>query len=118
MPTHHGGRGAAWMLLHDDGRELLIELMEGNGDSHRKLARVANYKSHSYIGRLLDPADPARTVTLEAGSRIAAYYGLKPHRFFVTEVSFGDGRKVLKKRPTGGRGVQRKRTTRPETQVA
>jgi hypothetical protein len=85
------------MRLHDDGRELLAEFMEGHRDSHRTLASVAGYKSHSYIGRLLDPDDPARTVTVEAGTRIAQYYGVRPHRLFVTEASFESGQKRSEK---------------------
>lgn len=106
MRSHPKRRMAVYMRLSEDGRQFLIELMEVKGDSLRKLASIAGYNSHSYVGRLLDPNDPARTVTLEAGTLIAQHYGVLPHRLFVTEVSPVEGQKVSPKRTDMKRGAR------------
>jgi transcriptional regulator with XRE-family HTH domain len=78
------------MRLHDDGRELLAELMEIRKDSHRKVAAAAGWSSHSFVGRLL--SGQANSVKPRSAVLLARYFGLPVHRFFDTELSVDDVR--------------------------
>lgn len=72
-----------WMELKD--RELLVELMEIQRVSARELAKVAGWKSHSYMNRLISGA--AKTLKSEPALRIAYHLQVPAHRLFVTRVS-------------------------------
>lgn len=72
-----------WMILKD--RKQLAKLMVIQGVSARQLAKVAGWKSHSYMNRLLN--GEARTLEVEPAVRIAAHLGLGVDDLFLARVS-------------------------------
>jgi transcriptional regulator with XRE-family HTH domain len=77
-----------WMKLIDAKR--LRKLMVIQGVSARELARQAGWKSHSYMNRLLDSADPTDTLEVEPAVRIAAFLGVGVDDLFLARVSSDD----------------------------
>ena len=71
------------MILKD--RKQLAKLMVIQGVSARQLAKVAGWKSHSYMNRLLN--GEARTLEVEPAVRIAAHLGLGVDDLFLARVS-------------------------------
>lgn len=76
------------MRMHDEGRELLADLLEVRKESHRAFATDIGWTSHSMVGRLL--SGQAKSVKPESAVLIARHFGLPVHRFFVTELSRDD----------------------------
>jgi transcriptional regulator with XRE-family HTH domain len=81
-PAKIGRIGDLYMELKD--RELLVETMEEQGISARKLAAIAGWKSHTYLQRLL--RGEVNTLTTDPALRIAHHLGLPVHRLFFTRV--------------------------------
>lgn len=71
------------MLLKD--RKQLAKLMVIQGVSARQLARVAGWKSHSYMNRLL--AGDVRTLNTEPALRIAHHLRVGVDDLFLTRIS-------------------------------
>lgn len=71
------------MRLHDEGRELLKELMQVRKDSFRTVARAAGWNSHSFLHRLLEGT--ATSVSPQSAVLLAKHFAMPVHRFFVTE---------------------------------
>lgn len=65
-------------------RTLLAELMEQNGISARTLARVAGWRSHTYLQRLL--RGEMKTLKTEPAARIAHELRVPFNLLFVTRV--------------------------------
>lgn len=74
--------GDLWMELKD--RTLLAALMEQQGVSARRLARLAGWRSHSYMNRLL--TGEVKTLNTEPAARIAHTLGVPFNLLFVTRV--------------------------------
>lgn len=66
-------------------RTLLAELMEQRGLSARGLARIAGWRSHSYMNRLL--AGDVKTLSTEPAARIAHELQVPFNLLFVTRTS-------------------------------
>ena len=75
-----------YMLLKD--RKQLAKLMVIQGVSARQLAKVAGWKSHSYMNRLL--AGEVRTLSTDPALRIAHYLGVGVDDLFLVNVSNDD----------------------------
>lgn len=71
------------MILKD--RKQLAKLMVIQGVSARSMARVAGWKSHSYMNRLL--AGDVKTLAPEPALRIAAHLGVGIDDLFLLRVS-------------------------------
>lgn len=71
------------MLLKD--RKQLAKLMVIQGVSARQMARVAGWKSHSYMNRLL--SGEVRTLSPEPALRIANCLGVGVDDLFIVRVS-------------------------------
>lgn len=71
------------MLLKD--RKQLAKLMVIQGVSARQMSRVAGWKSHSYMNRLL--AGEVRTLSTEPALRIAHHLGVGVDDLFLVRVS-------------------------------
>jgi transcriptional regulator with XRE-family HTH domain len=71
------------MELQD--RKKLAKLMVIQDVSQRELARVAGWKTHSYLGRLL--RGDAKTLNPEPALRIAKALGVGVDDLFLTKVS-------------------------------
>jgi transcriptional regulator with XRE-family HTH domain len=72
-----------WMELKD--RTLLASLMEAQGKSARHISRVAGYKSHTYVQRLL--RGKAKNLEPIPAARIAHDLGVPFNLLFRTRVS-------------------------------
>lgn len=72
-----------WMELKD--RHMLADLLEEQEKSARHLARIAGYRSHTYIQRLL--RGEAKTIDLQPAARIAYDLGVPLSHLFRTRVS-------------------------------
>jgi transcriptional regulator with XRE-family HTH domain len=83
-----------WMELKD--RTLLASLMEAQGKSARHIARVAGYKSHTYVQRLL--RGQAKNLEPIPAARIAHDLGVPFNLLFVTRVSGNPAQTVRKER--------------------
>lgn len=81
-----------WMELKD--RTLLASLMEAQGKSARHLARVAGYKSHTYVQRIL--RGEAKNLEPIPAARIAHDLGVPFDLLFRTRVS-GDSAQIVRK---------------------
>lgn len=66
-------------------RKRLLKLMAIENVSQRKLAEVAGYKSHAYMGRLL--RGDVKTLEPEAGLRIANFLDVPVESLFLVRVS-------------------------------
>ena len=84
------------MILKD--RKQLAKLMVIQGVSQRQVAEAAQWKSHSYLGRLL--RGEVKTLDPDAAIRIACFFGVGVDDLFVARVSSGtdqrDARKVTR----------------------
>lgn len=78
------------MLLKD--RKQLAKLMVIQGVSARQLSRVAGWKSHSYMNRLL--SGEARTLATDPALRIAHHLGVGVDDLFLVRVSDDAGNNV------------------------
>lgn len=58
----------------------------GGSRAGRELARAAGWKAHSYLGRLLNPNNKARTLEPDHAVRIAAYLGVGVDDLFLVKV--------------------------------
>ena len=81
------------MVLKDPKQ--LAKLMVIQECSARQLARVAGWKSHTYMQRLLK--GEAKTLEVEPAVRIAKYLGVGVDDLFLTKVS-SDTRQTTKSR--------------------
>lgn len=72
-----------WMELKD--ASLLASLMEEQGKSVRHIARIANYKSHTHVRRML--AGESRNLDSERAARIAHDLGVPFGLLFRTRLS-------------------------------
>ena len=81
------------MLLKD--RRQLAKLMVIQGISARQMAKVAGWRSHSYMNRLL--AGEVRTLATEPALRIAHHLGVGVDDLFLVRVSDGTGSGVREK---------------------
>lgn len=82
-----------YMLLKD--RKQLAKLMVIQGVSARQLAKVAGWKSHSYMNRLL--AGQARTLATDPALRIAHHLGVGVDDLFLVRVSDDAGHHVQRR---------------------
>lgn len=71
-------------------RKQLAKLMAIQGVSARSLARVAGWRSHSYMNRLL--SGQASTLETDPALRIAHYLGVDVDLLFETRVAGDSGR--------------------------
>lgn len=76
------------MKLKD--RRILARLMVIQEVSQRSLAKAAGWKSHTYLGRLLNGT--ASTCEEEPAVKIARFLGVAVDDLFVTKVSSGTDR--------------------------
>lgn len=81
------------MLLKD--RKQLAKLMVIQGVSARQMAKIAGWKSHSYMNRLL--AGEVKTLATDPALRIAHYLGVGVDDLFLVRVSDEAGQNA---RPT------------------
>lgn len=77
------GIGAIWMELRDPKK--LKRLMIVQDVSQRELAKIAGWKSHSYLGRLM--AGKVKTLSTDPALRIAHELGVGVEDLFLTKVS-------------------------------
>lgn len=80
--THPSTIGAIWMELTN--REKLKRRMEKLNVSQRELSRVAGWRSHTYMGRLLNGEE--RTLNTDPALRIAHHLGFDVEDIFTTNV--------------------------------
>lgn len=78
------------MLLKD--RKQLAKLMVIQGVSARQMARIAGWKSHSYMNRLL--SGDVRTLSTDPALRIAHHLGVGVDDLFLVKVSDQSGVRV------------------------
>lgn len=71
------------MILKD--RKQLAKLMVIQGVSQRQVAEAAQWRSHSYLGRLL--RGEVKTLDPDAAIRIACFFGVGVDDLFVARVS-------------------------------
>ncbi len=76
------------MELRD--RKMLQRLMIVQGVSNRGLAKVAGWKSHSYMNRLV--SGQVKTLEPEPALRIAKFLGVGVEDLFLTQVSTNPAR--------------------------
>lgn len=69
---------------------LLQALVESHRLTHRDLAKVAGYRSHTYAGRLL--RGEAETVELTPAARIAAHFNVPLADLFMSAATDNPGR--------------------------
>lgn len=74
--------GGLWMELRD--RKKLQRLMIVQEVSNRRLAKVAGWKSHSYMNRLV--SGQVKTLEPEPALRIAKFLGVGVEDLFLTKV--------------------------------
>jgi transcriptional regulator with XRE-family HTH domain len=85
--------GELWMQVRDHKK--LARLMIVQEVSHRELAEVCGWKSHSYVGRIL--RGQIKTVDAEAALRIANHLQTPVDDLFATRVSSNAGHRGQKK---------------------
>lgn len=73
--------GGIWMELRSPAR--LADRMEEYKVSQRELAKVAGWKSHSYLSRLLSGTET--TLNTEPALKIAYYLGVGVSDLFITQ---------------------------------
>jgi transcriptional regulator with XRE-family HTH domain len=76
-----------WMLVKNP--KTISKLMVIQGVSQRKLAEMAGYKSHAYMGRIL--RGEVRTLDPNAAVRIAKFLGVGVDDLFLVRVSSDNG---------------------------
>lgn len=74
--------GDLWMELRD--RKKLQRLMIVQEVSNRRLAKIAGWKSHSYMNRLV--SGQVKTLEPEPALRIAKFLGVGVEDLFLTKV--------------------------------
>ena len=77
------------MILKD--RKQLAKLMVIQGASQRQVAEAAQWRSHSYLGRLL--RGEVKTLDPDAAIRIACFFGVGVDDLFVARVSSDTGQR-------------------------
>lgn len=77
-------------------REFLVEMMEERGISQRQLARIAGWKSHTYMQQLVKGTK--KTLNTDPALRIAYFFGVPVHRLFFTRVDINPELDALKSR--------------------
>lgn len=82
-----------WMELKD--RHLFKDLMDEQDKSARHLARIAGYRSHTYVQRLL--RGEAKTLDMQPAARIAHELGVPLSHLFRTRVSGDRARNIGQK---------------------
>lgn len=82
------------MILKD--RKQLAKLMVIQGVSARQMARIAGWKSHSYMNRLL--AGDVKTLSTDPALRIADHLGVGVDDLFLLRVSNDAGIPVQRER--------------------
>jgi transcriptional regulator with XRE-family HTH domain len=85
--------GELWMILQH--RKRLLKLMVLNDTSQRELAKVAGYKSHAYLGRLL--RGEVTTLDPDAALRIAHHFRVPVEDLFLTRVTMKSGQPAQSK---------------------
>lgn len=73
--------GGIWMELRSPSR--LADRMREYNVSQRELAKVAGWKSHSYLSRLLSGSES--TLNTEPALKIAFYLGMDVSDLFITQ---------------------------------
>lgn len=86
-----------WMKLHN--RTGLLKLMAIQGVSARQLARVAGWKSHSYMNRLL--SGEVSTLEPEPAVRIARHLGVGVDDLFMPRLSTDSGDSLKRRSAVG-----------------
>ena len=81
--------GDLYMELRD--RKMLQRLMIVQDVSNRQLARIAGWKSHSYMNRLVSGA--VKTLEPEPALRIAHFLGVGVEDLFLTRVEENPGQR-------------------------
>ena len=84
------------MELHDEGRKRMATLMLIHGVSQRKVAEAAQWKSHSYVGRLI--RGEVKTLDNDAAVRIAHFFGVGTDDLFVSRSSSESRQSVKRKK--------------------
>lgn len=84
------------MELTDENRKKLAKLMVIQGVSQRELAKAAEWKSHTYLGRLLK--GEVRTLDEQAAVRISLYLGVGVDDLFVARSTNTVGRNAQRRR--------------------
>lgn len=87
------------MELRD--RKMLQRLMIVQGVSNRSLARIAGWKSHSYMNRLV--AGQVKTLEPEPALRIAKFLGVGVEDLFLTRVEHNSHRSGTVSAPASAR---------------
>lgn len=85
--------GEVWMEID---RVKLCKLALIQEASHRDIAEAAEWKSHSYVSRLM--RGEAKSVSPEAAIRIALFFGVPVDYLFVSKSSKKAGQ-LVKRRP-------------------
>ncbi|WP_426243771.1 helix-turn-helix domain-containing protein [Nocardioides sp. LHG3406-4] len=78
------------MILKD--RKQLAKLMVIQGVSARRLSKIAGWRSHSYMNRLL--SGEVRTLSTEPALRIANHLGVGVDDLFLVRVSDDAGHNI------------------------
>lgn len=73
------------MLIHKEGRKRLARLMIVQDVSHRELARVAGWKSHTMIHQLIN--GQRSSCKTDPANAIAKYLGVEVSDIFLTQLS-------------------------------
>lgn len=85
-----------YMKLEAEGRERLKALMHGHDVTHRQLAQIAGWSTHSYLGKLL--RGDANTLAPEPATKIAEHFGLDVNDLFVARLSTNTGHSAQSRR--------------------
>lgn len=89
-----------WMILKD--RQKLAKIMVIQGVSARELAKIAGWRSHSYLNRLL--RGEVKSLKTDPALRIAHHLGVGVDDLFLTKVATDAGRSA----PASRRSVPRR----------
>lgn len=87
--------GDLWMEVRD--LEMLKSLQIVRKLSNRDMAKIAGYKVHSYMNRIM--RGEAKTMDPEPALRLAKYFGVGVEYLFTTEVSTKPVQNKQKKNP-------------------
>lgn len=77
--------GGVWMLIHKEGRKRLARLMIVQDVSHRELAQIAGWKSHTMIHQLIN--GQRNSCKAEPATAIARYLGVEVTDIFTPTLS-------------------------------
>lgn len=95
MPSTKTDRWEVWMYLPERGRERLLEILEQEEISRRRLAIAAGWSSHSYMNRLLN--GEVSTLEVKPAVRIAKFLGLRVNDLFLPKSTSDAGRTSQRK---------------------